>query len=947
MSRSFLVVAFLITASALTGPAQAQQKPPDSTKTRSQITIERLRSLKPLIDDTTTPDSATLAAMDSLRQDSLLRAGRSTQRAPAPFARDSVMERLLSLAGYAITEYKADSALFEADSNRLDLRRNAQVLREGQHIAADSSIVFDQNTSIACARGTPTVSTTGGSAPFRADSLCYNVDSQVGRGYGVTTEITEGANWIVHSERGFTVGDTLYSHGGMFTDCALDPPHYHFGAGEMKYIGRDIIVARNVTFNFQDVPVFWLPFFVQSTKQGRRSGILTPRFGVNDIVRQNSGYSRQISDVGFFWAISDYMGAEAALDWQSNNFTALRGTLDYRFLRQFLAGSVTWRQYWKSEGGRDFTISANTDWRPDERTRLGGSVSYATSTRFVRQRSLDPREINQNIRSNVGMNRRFDWGSIDLSGSRTQQISDGTVDMTLPSLSLNLAPVTLFGAEPGQESWYSNATWNGSFNTQRISRSVQTENPNQSVRGRSETSGRLSSSFNLGRFGISQGVQFSDVTDLERRYPEGDTTPILPERSLRDIRWNAGASWQQKLIGTTTFTPGISFSGQMIQGDTTNGQQVAAPTRINFNAALRSDLYRFLPGIGPIERLRHRISPSFSYTYSPSPTITDRQREVFRLTEIREQNQLTIGIGQTFEAKMRQSDTSRTGGQPSPADTAAVADSAGGPRRRQTVQPITILSINTDAVIYDFVQAREGFGVQTMEIGNNIQSDLLRGLQLSFAHDLFVEERDSTNKLVGRDFRPHLSRLSTSFSLNADSWLARALGFGRSRESRQQQQQQAGQMTRDSMAAMDTTRVPQLEPTGQEFGLLGNDRGRDVPQLGKGNWNASFSYTLSRPREGEGGLETQMLTGNMSFQPTAQWSLQWNTGYNFTQGQFTDHILTLTRMMHDWDAHFDFVKAQNGNFSFQFRVQLRANPDIKLDYEQRDVQRTQFVPGNP
>jgi hypothetical protein len=29
------------------------------------------------------------------------------------------------------------------------------------------------------------------------------------------------------------------------------------------------------------------------------------------------------------------------------------------------------------------------------------------------------------------------------------------------------------------------------------------------------------------------------------------------------------------------------------------------------------------------------------------------------------------------------------------------------------------------------------------------------------------------------------------------------------------------------------------------------------------------------------------------------------------------------------------VKAQNGNFSFQFRVSLRANPDIKFDYNQR------------
>ena len=100
-----------------------------------------------------------------------------------------------------------------------------------------------------------------------------------------------------------------------------------------------------------------------------------------------------------------------------------------------------------------------------------------------------------------------------------------------------------------------------------------------------------------------------------------------------------------------------------------------------------------------------------------------------------------------------------------------------------------------------------------------------------------------------------------------------------------------------------------------------------------------MNYTLYRPRTSEGSnseQENQMVTANVMFQPTESWNVAWNTGYSFTVGDFTDHVLTLTRAMHDWDAHFDFVKAQNGNFAFQFRVQLRANPDLKFDYEQRD-----------
>jgi hypothetical protein len=925
----------------MAAPAVAQA-PPDTKKSRAQLIRERLRNARPVI-----VDSVQLAA-DSLLADSLARAQAPASRRGSPLPHDSTMMQLLRLPGYIITEYKADSARFASDSSRLRLNRQAQVVREGQTIVADSTIVFDQGTAIACATGAPTVSGAGES-PLRADSLCYNVDTRRGRAYSVVTEITEGANWIVRSDESFVVGDTLYSHTGIFTDCNLDEPHYHFGAGELKYINRDIIVARDVTLNFQDVPVFWLPFFVQSTKQGRRSGILTPRFGVNDLARTSTGYDRRIENVGLFWAMSEYMGAELALDWQSQNFTSLRGTLNYRFLRQFLAGSVTYRNYWQAGGGTQFTLATQTNWQPDERTQLNGNVSYATSTRFIRDRSLDPRELNQSIDSNVGVRRRFDWGNISLSGQRQQYITDNTVNMTLPSLNLTLNSITLFEAQPGEESWYSNATWTGSGSSTYRTKTVDDANSNAAARGNSELNTTVSSSFTLGRLGVSQGMTYNNSIMDERLFPTDTALDALPRRELTRINWNTGISFQQRLMGTTTFTPGLSLRGELVEGDTTGGQRVSAPTRIDFSAALRTDLFGFFPGLGPIERIRHRISPSITYSYSPEPTVTQRQEEVFGRINVREQNRLSIGISQTFEGKPRVSpeDTAQAGGGgigqlgPAPGDSLAAQETQfgsstepGGPRRQQRVQPMTLLSISTDAVVYDWVQAREGIGgVQTAELGNNIQSDLLRGLQLSFAHDLFDEKVDSTNKVVGRDFAPHLSRLTMSFSIDADSWVARMIGLGRNEEEARQapQQMQPG-------AAQDSGRVaPEVEDTGSQFGLLGNSNERMAPRMPTGTWRASLNYTMRRPRADGPGLEDQMLTAQVSLQPTPQWSLNWNTGYSFTRGDFTDHILTLTRSLHDWDANFDFVKAQNGNFSFQFRVQLRANPEFKIDYDQRDI----------
>ena len=69
------------------------------------------------------------------------------------------------------------------------------------------------------------------------------------------------------------------------TSCDLPTPHYHFAAREVKWISRDVLVARPVVLYVRDVPILWLPFIFQDMRPGRRSGILIPQFGINDLVR--------------------------------------------------------------------------------------------------------------------------------------------------------------------------------------------------------------------------------------------------------------------------------------------------------------------------------------------------------------------------------------------------------------------------------------------------------------------------------------------------------------------------------------------------------------------------------------------------------------------------------------------------------------------------------------
>ncbi len=47
-----------------------------------------------------------------------------------------------------------------------------------------------------------------------------------------------------------------------------------------------------------------------------------------------------------------------------------------------------------------------------------------------------------------------------------------------------------------------------------------------------------------------------------------------------------------------------------------------------------------------------------------------------------------------------------------------------------------------------------------------------------------------------------------------------------------------------------------------------------------------------------------------------------------------DQALSLRRDLHRWSATFEFLKAANGNFLFEFRVNLNDLQDIKFDYRQ-------------
>ena len=1004
MSFRARLLIVLAAAPALAGAAAAQEPPdsvaaPAAADTLSPQEALRARQRERLLRLSRPPGQDTVAqALDTVPAvGTTTRQGTPAGNAPPTMVADTVVQGLLqALPGYEAIEYQGRSAYFDAALGELflygDTLSRPTVRYQGQTLSADSLIHFREpsETVEACCE-TTYVPMDG--EPVQSERLIVNTRTQEASAFGAETEYNQGARWKVFGDLPRVRSDVVFGSHSRFTSCELEVPHYHFETDELKIVRGSILVARPVRLYFGDVPVAWLPFVAQSLASGRASGLLTPRFSVNDIVRTSGGYSRRISNVGFYWAMNDYMDATFALDWFSDNFTSLTGGLSYRWLRQFMSGSINARQYWR-QTSNSYSIDASHQWEISERTRMNASISWAESE-FVREYSFNPMEITQEIRSQGGFSHRFDWGHLSLSGNRSQSISDERVSLNLPNASLSLNSITLFPAPAGRGSWFNNLTWSGgaSFNRQLQSFGLEPADTFRfALADQGNTTAGVNQSLSLGNLSLSQSVNYQEgsVSGVPR-----DSLPFFPALLSREdalllgslstlrqseavdisqarVDWSASMGYQQTLIGSTTLTPNISFSGQLLRSDTVELAQdfISAPARLSFGASLRSDIYGFFPGVGAFEAVRHKISPSVSYDWAPEVTPTELQRQVLGAIAAQPRSLLRIGISQTFEAKRRQPEQTADSltavvDSVAPAQADSLAPPAGQevplgppagpglvpggtglePTRRPQSPVVNLLALRTSALDYDFVEADSAgdflLGFRSTTLRNEISSDYLRGLTLSFEHNLFD---DSTSTAEDgsverkRAFDPHLSAVNLGFSLSGRSAIFRWLGLGGDPS-----QVDLARETSDPIDPMDVR-----TPTDETSIIPGNAREPAVRGAraagGRGDWDASFSYSLVRPRPGGFfSQDQQQLQIGFNMSPTESWDMSWRTSYDLEASRFNDHMVTLTRDLHRWQAHFDFFKTATGNWAFRFEVSLIDNQDLKFDYQQRNLE----APGLP
>ena len=178
---------------------------------------------------------------------------------------------------------------------------------------------------------------------------------------------------------------------------------------------------------------------------GRRSGLLTPNFGIAELFRNRPSYRRSVSNIGYFFAINDYKNAEASFDWRSGARSTsgdpgfVRGNVEYRYrwLNRFITGETAVSYLAQRDGTKNTSITWNHNQDFSKQTRLTARINLVQNTQVQRATTINPVAANATIRSDLTYQTRVGPAMINLGGNRTQYPGRSQVDQNFPSLSVS------------------------------------------------------------------------------------------------------------------------------------------------------------------------------------------------------------------------------------------------------------------------------------------------------------------------------------------------------------------------------------------------------------------------------------------------------------------------------------------------------------------------------
>lgn len=468
---------------------------------------------------------------------------------------------------------------------------------------------------------------------------------------------TEQGEFKVKAEVVKRVNDSVYfMKNARFTTAKdIDDPEYYFKTNKVKFVPGKKIVTGLTNMVIADVPTpLALPFAFFPMSETSQSGIIIPTF--NDT--QKRGYSFQ--NGGYYFAINDNLDLSVLGDYYTNGSYGFSAESNYakrykyrgRIYLRYENNITSERGYPDYAKNTIYNIQWNHSQDPklSPNSRFSATVNMGSSKYFqesVNQINVGS-SLNNTMRSSVSYSKTFQsvpQVQLSLAATQSQNTNTGEINMTLPSMVLNMDGVYPFSpADAARKGFIKNINLQysalGDYRINTIdSLFFKPEMFDAAVAGMQQRI-PLSTNFKIFKYlSASTTVNYEEVWALEtikKEYnPETNQDTITTVKgfdSYRTYNFSSG-------IGTTIY-------GTFKFGDNKK-----------------------------IQAIRHVMRPSVSYTYTPSfdqyyDTYVGAKGEIKEYSRfdqslygspgISSSNSIGMSLSNTFEAKVTDKDSTKT-----------------------------------------------------------------------------------------------------------------------------------------------------------------------------------------------------------------------------------------------------------------------------------------------
>lgn len=746
-----------------------------------------------------------------------------------------------------------------------------------------------------------------GSNEVNPDSIRYNFDTQKAliwnsksgqNGMDIFARLTKKENDSV-----FYIKDARVTTAGQLIGDESEGIDYYFKIRKAKIIPGGKIISGFSNMFIADVPTpVAVPFAFFPSSQTQESGFIIPSIGESNL----RGY--YVQNGGYYFAISEYIDASMIVDYYTNGSYGLRADSQYNKRYKF-RGNFSLRYenlINESKGLPDYSKSTvfNVRWSHSKDPKSSPNSTFSASVNFgssdYYRQSVNqlnsPNFLNNNLSSSISYSKAFPEYprvNISLTTALSQNSQSKSVNLTLPTFQATMERIYPFAPKVGAKK--------GFF-----------QNINFQYAGRAEN-----------RIITTEDALFGPTMFDNAKSGMKHTIPLSTNFKLfKYLSLSTSANYEEVWTQNTVRFSDYDEVNQGAVKDTIS--KIGTFRQYNLSASLGTTIYgTFNFGDDKkIQSIRHTIRPAISYTNQPSfeqyydtyivdadgntAEYTRYQNSLFGIPSRSLANNMGINIGNNFEAKVTDKDSTAT-----------------GPKK-----VVLLNNLNISA-------------------SHNFAADSLRWSPVRMSTGLsLLQGKMSVN--MGATFDPYALdenkvRINTYNIVNGGA-LLRMTSANVNMNYSFSSTQFEGENDLDSRNQRETTssggREDDLFGVAEDFTdrrMNDSENNEETPQYpsyaSKIPWNLKLAYSLTyNNSRGQKDLSNNslMFSGNVDLTP--KWKVGLSSGYDFKGEGFTYTQLRFDRDLNSWRLNFSWVPfSDRASWNFFIGIKSGLLSDIKYE----------------